>query len=422
MTSDDQTWAGLDAVLASDAYARFCDGTLADPYPLLRWLREHDPVHWSDTLGVWLVTRYADVHAGLLDRRLSNDRIAANFQHLPEGLRRSAAPLAEHISSWLGFTDPPKHTRLRGLLRDTFRPNLPQQLDGRIREIAGGLLDTLAVQDEPDLVAGYALPLPAVVICDILGLPPEDTGRFGDWSDDMVGVTGHVGPSLVDIVPGALRSYAALDEFIGAQVQARHACPAGDLIGTLAAAEDAGRLDRTELTGLAVFTLVAGHETTASLLGTALHMVLGDADLRARLRREPEAWAPLIEELLRLEAPIQLSPRVAAEGLEIGGRAIAAGDAVVLHLGAANRDPRQFPSPEAVDLGAATTRHLAFAWGPHFCLGAPLARAEAAIALPLLLERMPELELLDSAPSWRANMSIRGLTTLRARQGNSVAA
>ncbi len=409
------TAADLDEVVASEDYRRFCDGTLADPYPLLGWLREHDPVHRSETLGAWVVTRYDDVRAGLLDRRLANDRIAANLALLPEDLRTTSAPLAEHISNWLGFTDPPKHTRLRALLRDTFTPGLPAAIDDRIHTIARELIDQLLAEPAPDLISGYALPLPALVICDILGLQPQDTERFGEWSDDMGAVTGNIGPTLVDVVPAALESYRALEGFIADEVAARHACPAHDLLGRLASAEEAGQLDRTELTGLAVFTLVAGHETTANLLGSTLLTVLREPALAELLREHPERWTALTEEMLRLESPIQLSPRVAAEDLEIQGRAIRRGDSVVLHLGAANRDPRQFPSPDAIDLDAATTRHLAFAWGPHFCLGAPLARAEAAIALPLLLERVPDLELTDPIPHWRANMSLRGLTTLPAR-------
>jgi cytochrome P450 len=406
----------VDDIVRSDDYGRFCEGRLADPYPLLAWLRENDPVHRSEPLGAWVITRYDDVRAGLLDRRLANDRVSANFAPLPADVREAAAPLAEHISNWLGFTDPPKHTRLRGLLRDRFTPSLADAMKARIRTIADQLADSLLAQSHPDLVSGYALPLPALVICEVLGLAPEDTGRFGAWSDHMVAVTGHIGPSLARIVPEALDSYRAVDEFIGAEVDARRACPAADLLGDLAAAESAGRLDRTELSGLAVFTLVAGHETTASLLGSALRMLLVDPGLAAALRDAPDRWGAFIEEMLRLESPIQLSPRVAAEDLEIAGHRIHAGESVVLHLGAANRDPRQFPSPDAVDLDNATTRHLAFAWGPHFCLGAPLARAEAAIALPLLLDREPDLALDESEPSWRENMSIRGLTSLKARR------
>jgi cytochrome P450 len=406
----------IDEVVAADDYQRFCEGRLGDPYPLLAWLRDHDPVHYSETLGAWVVTRYEHVRAGLLDKRLANDRIGANFAPLPEDIRTEAEPLAEHISNWLGFTDPPKHTRLRGLLRETFTPKLSGAMADTIRTVGESLAADVAAAPESDLVSSYALALPALVICDILGIAPEDSGRFGDWSKDMVAVTGHVGPSLARIVPEALDSYRALDGFVADQVAARAGCPAHDLLGELAEAETAGRLDRPELIGLSVFTLVAGHETTASLLGSMLHTVLADPNLAARLRSEPALWSALTEEMLRLESPIQLSPRVAAEDLAIGDRQIRAGDTVILHLGAANRDERQFPAGGVLDLDAATTRHLAFAWGPHFCLGAPLARAEATIALPLLLERVPDLELTRDGVNWRENMSIRGLTDLPVRR------
>lgn len=406
----------LDEVVAADDYQRFCEGRLGDPYPLLGWLRDHDPVHYSETLGAWVVTRYEHVRAGLLDKRLANDRIGTNFALLPADVRAEAEPLAAHISNWLGFTDPPKHTRLRGLLRQTFTPALSTAMADTIRTVGETLAADVADAPESDLVSGYALALPALVICDILGIAPEDSGRFADWSEDMVAVTGHVGPSLARIVPEALDSYRALDGFVADQVAARAGCPAHDLLGELAEAETAGRLDRPELIGLSVFTLVAGHETTASLLGSMLHTVLADPPLAARLRSDPALWSALTEEMLRLESPIQLSPRVAAQDLEIGDRTIHAGDTVILHLGAANRDERQFPAGGALDLDAATTRHLAFAWGPHFCLGAPLARAEATIALPLLLERVPDLELADDRVSWRENMSIRGLTALPVRR------
>jgi cytochrome P450 len=406
----------LDVVVAADDYQRFCDGRLGDPYPLLGWLRDHDPVHYSEMLGAWVVTRYEHVRAGLLDKRLANDRIAANFAPLPDEIRTQAEPLAAHISNWLGFTDPPKHTRLRALLRETFTPKLSEAMAQTIRTIGESLAGDVAGAPESDLVSGYALALPALVICDILGVAPEDSRRFSAWSEDMVAVTGHVGPSLARIVPEALDSYRALDGFVAGEIAARAGCPAHDLLGVLAEAETAGRLDRPELIGLSVFSLVAGHETTASLLGSMLHTVLADPSLAARLRAEPALWSALTEEMLRLESPIQLSPRVAAEDLEVGERTIRAGDTVILHLGAANRDPRQFPAGGTLDLDAATTRHLAFAWGPHFCLGAPLARAEATIALPLLLERVPDLELAVDGISWRENMSIRGLTTLPVRR------
>src|ERR1700712_4307156 len=170
-TPPSATWSDIDALLASRAYAEFCEGRLADPYPLLAWLRANDPVHWSPTLGSWILTRYDDVVEGLLDARFANDRISASMDVLPPDLRETCAPLGVHVSNWLGFTDPPKHTRLRTLLRTTFTPARANAMEPRIRELTDALLDEVSAAGEPDLAGGLAFPLPARVICEILGIP-----------------------------------------------------------------------------------------------------------------------------------------------------------------------------------------------------------------------------------------------------------
>jgi pimeloyl-[acyl-carrier protein] synthase len=405
-----------DLVVASDDYQRFCAGSLHDPYPLLSWLQDHDPVHWCEPLEAWILTRYADVRACLLDKRMSNDRVEQVFSVLPADVRQAAAPLIEHVSNWLGFTNGEKHARLRGLLRETLTPAHAESLAPRIRELCDALLDELLGHAELDLVSGYALPLPALVICDILGLDPNDRQAFQEWSEDMVTVTGTIGPSLREIVPAARGSYDSLDSFIGAELAKRQGCPGDDLIGKLSVAEHDGRIDRSELVGSSVFTLVAGHETTSSLLGNALLTLLSRAELVAALEERPDRWESFVEEMLRLESPIRVAVRVPLEDVEIGATAIGSGSNLLLHLAAANRDPRQWPDADQIDLDRGSTRHVAFAWGPHFCLGAPLARLEARIALPRLLERAPDLKLVDSTPRWRDNLSIRGLTELPARR------
>ncbi len=395
-------------------YELFCAGRLADPYPLLADLREREPVHWSERLQAWIVTRYDDVLAALLDRRFANDRVSVNMNALPPDMREQYGPLGDHVSNWLGFTDPPKHTRLRGLLRTTFTPALAEAYRPIILAIVDELIDAMLGEDEPDLVAGYAFPMPARVIFDILGIRDEDAGDFHRWSDDMAAFTGNIGPTLVEVAPRAYESYRALEEFVGTQVDARKRHPHEDLLAQLAHAEESGELEsRVELTGLAVFTLVAGHETTASLLGNALKLILEDDDLRATLQAEPDVLPAAVEEFLRLEAPIQLSPRLAAEDVQLAGATIRGGDAVILHLGAANRDPARFPEPDVLDLDRSFTRHLSFAWGPHFCLGAPLARVETAVAVERVLERMPEMRLIGEPLQWRENMTMRALTVMR---------
>lgn len=407
------------ACIASPEYERFCAGRLDDPYPLLAWLREHDPVHFSPQLDAWIVTRYDDVLAGLLDRQLANDRVAGNMSALPPALALSCAPLGEHVSNWLGFTDPPKHTRMRGLLREVFTPALARRFSDRITTIVDELLTAIDGDSEVDLIAALAFPLPARVICELLGVPIEQSAAFHGWSEDMAAFTGNIGPTLAEIAPRAMRSYVALDAFMTEMVAERRRCPAGDLIGSLAAAEDAGELSRAELVGLSVFTLVAGHETTASLLGTGLRALLADEDLHRAIAADPELVPIAVEEMLRLEAPIQFSPRLTSDDVVIGDRSIPEGAIVMLHMAAANRDPAAFPEPDTLRLDRDNARHLSFAWGPHFCLGAPLARMEAAIALPRVLDRFPDLELIPGGAPWRESMAMRGLSELRARRAGA---
>src|SRR3954470_2844325 len=237
MPSATDSWNDVEDVVASEAYAAFCEGRLADPYPLLAWLRANDPVHYSPTLGSWILTRYDDVIEGLLDRRFANDRIAASMNALPDELRETCAPLGEHVSNWLGYPDPPKHARLKNLLRTTFTPALATALEPRIGELTDELLDGAAGSADPDLVGGLAFPLPARVICEILGIPIDRMGAFHRWSGDMAALTGHIGPALVEIAPGAMGSYQGLEAFVAEMVADRREHPSQDLLAHLAAAE-----------------------------------------------------------------------------------------------------------------------------------------------------------------------------------------
>jgi len=401
-----------------DDYQRYCEGRLADPYPLFRRLRSEDPVHWCEPLNGWLVTRHDDVMAGFRDPRLSSDRISLSMNAMPEPLRTEMCPLGNHVSNWLGFTDPPKHTRMRGLILKVFTPRLAEQMGPRVEEIVNGLLDRSLPRGELDFMADVAFPLPASVICEILGIPMDYQDRFRRWAEDMLMFAGAVGPSIAKVAAPAHRSYMELTAYFRELTLDRRRTPRADLLSALAAVEDEeGGLSEAELMGLSVFLFIAGHETTVSLMGNGLLALLNHPGELDRLRREPELLGSAVEEFLRFESPIQIATRLPVENLVLRGKKILKGQTVVLMLGAANRDPERFADPDRLDVGRTENKHTAFGWGSHFCLGAPLARIETQLALKLLLERAPRLERAGESLQWREDNNIRSLRALRVRVG-----
>ncbi len=406
------------SIESSEDYRLYCEARLPDPYPLFRRLQSEDPVHWCAPLNGWLITRHDDVMAGFRDSRLSSDRISLNMNAMPEPLRTQMCPLGDHVSNWLGFTDPPKHTRMRGLIMKVFTPRLAEQMAPRIEEIVTGLLDRLAPRGEMDFMADVAFPLPASVICEILGILMDFQDRFRRWAEDMLLFAGAVGPSIAKVAAPAHASYVELTAYFRELTRERRRAPRADLLSALAAVEDEeGGLSEAELMGLSVFLFIAGHETTVSLMGNGLLALLNHPAELARLRRDPTLMASAVEEFLRYESPIQLATRLPVEDIELRGKTIRRGQTVVLMLGAANRDPERFSAPDRLDVGRTENKHTAFGWGAHFCLGAPLARIETQIALKLFLERAPQMQVIGGAPSWREDNNIRSLRALRVKLG-----
>lgn len=403
---------------ALDDYRAYCEGRLADPYPLFHRLRREDPVHWCEPLHGWLITRHDDVQAGFRDPRLASDRISLNMNAMPEPLRTQMGPLGHHVSNWLGFTDPPKHTRMRGLIMKVFTPRLAETMGPRVEAIVTGLLDRALPRGEVEFMAEIAFPLPASVICEILGIPMDFQDRFRHWAEDMLLFAGAVGPSIAKVAEPAHRSFVELTGYFRELTRERRKAPRADLLSALAAVEDEeGGLNEAELMGLSVFLFIAGHETTVSLLGNGLLALLQNPGELARLRREPALMAPAVEEFLRYESPIQIATRLPTEDLELRGKKIRKGQTVVLMLGAANRDPERFAAPDRLDLGRQENKHTAFGWGSHFCLGAPLARIETQIALRLVLERAPDIRLTGAPVDWRHDNNLRALRELRVKVG-----
>ena len=390
-----------DDIQTLEDYDLFCERRLADPHPLSRRLRSEDPVHWSERLNSWILTRYDDVREAHRDLRLASDRISVTMSALPEAERKRFSLLGEHASNWLGFTDPPKHTRMRNLVSGTFNAQLAENMRNRIQQIVDMLLDKVEGQGQMDLVNDFAYPLPATVVCELLGVPIENQEQLRTWVEDLVQFIGAIGPTAMQAAEKADESRKELTRFFRELTLQRRREPRQDLISALVAVEgDEEGLTEQELLGLCAFLFTAGHETTVSLIANGMLALMRNRSELERLRDDPSLMETAVEEFLRYESPIPMNTRLAAEDIELRGRRIRKGQAVALLYTGANRDPEQFPDPDRLDVGRQPNKHLAFGWGIHFCLGAPLARVETQIAIKTLLSRLPEVRLQSEDIAW----------------------
>ncbi len=391
---------------------------IADPFPSFARLRAEDPVHWSDILGGWVLTRYADVRAGLFDRRLSADRITPFRDHLPRPQQAEIRDLLATLGMWAVFNDPPDHTRRRALLNKAFTPRAVAALRPTIEAIVERLVDAVAGRAEFDLIADFAYPLPATVIAGMIGVPAADLDRFKLWSDD---IAAFVGSALAtpDKRGRALRGVREMTDYFRAMVAEHRAQPRADILSALIAAEEQGKgLSEDEIVASCILLLFAGHETTTNLIGNGMLALLRHRGEHAALRARPELMPEAVEEMLRYDGPTQAMTRIALEEIGFDGasgerRQVRRGDRLFLLLNAANRDPEMFGEPERFHLARRDNRHLSFGYGPHFCLGAPLARLEAEIGIGALLRRLPHLALAEERPMWSDSFVLRGVRALR---------
>jgi cytochrome P450 len=380
---------------------------VANPYPMYHRLRTEDPVHRSP-LGFWVLTRYEDVVSVLRDPRFGKQALAA-WVAQRFGMTVSSTGLGISMLD----RDPPDHTRLRNLVSKAFTPRVIEGLRPRVREVVDGLLDRAEDRRAMDLIEEFAYPIPVVVICEMLGVPVADHERFKGWSLDLAR---GLDASLFgdpEIARRSSESQHALRDFFRGLIAERRASPRDDLLSLMIAAEEAGdKLSESELLATCILLLVAGHETTVNLLGNGtLALLRHPAELRA-LRENPGLIGTAVEELLRYDGPVQRTARIPDTEVTVGGVTIPAGDMVMPFIGAADRDPAQFPDPDRLDLARADNRHIAFGWGIHFCLGAPLARLEGQIAISALVQRFPKLALATDRPEFRRSLTLRGLTAL----------
>jgi cytochrome P450 len=386
----------------------------ADPYPNYRRVREAAPVYWSELLGSWVLTRYADIKAALLDQRLSAALTReAQAAQLSEDLRRQLAPVDELLGRWVLFQDNPAHRRIRQALSAAFNARVIEQLRPRIQQRADDLIDAARERGEMDLVADFALQLPAMVIAELLGMPGTEYQRFQDWVHTIalyfaIGSLGNV------VTIAALR--ATVEEMAGymAEIVADHRRrPKDDLVGNLIAFEQQGeRLSEVEILSQCMLLLHGGYESTMNTISSGMLHILRNPEQRRLISANPGLAGAAVEEAMRYEPAFQFVVRAAMCDLAIEGQAIQSGQQIVCVLGAANRDPAQFADPERFDIRRHPNPHLAFGYGPHFCIGAMLSRMEGQIAFSTLLRRLGDLQLANDTPEWRPAFGIRSLATL----------
>lgn len=394
-----------------------------DPYPLYAALRRDDPVHRA--LGMWVLTRHADVVAVLRDRSFGAGLIPALVERRVERLGPGSGVTADGVArvarlarTSLVFTDDPDHARLRGLVNREFTAGAVAQLHPRVAGIVDDLL-ARAGDEEMDAVADLAAPLPVRVLADWMALPPDVAGQVGGWTHDIRFL---LEPGLMG-ADDLVRACAVVETFAAALhdlVTERRRAPGDDLLSRLATAGTAGgdRLSDEEAVFVAMMCFVAGTETTTSLIANGLLALLRHPDQTDLLRRRPDLARGAVDEVLRYDGPLQLTKRVATRDVEIGGTLVRAGDQVLLCLGAANRDPAVFQAPHDLDITRDAGRHLAFGHGMHGCLGGALAELQAEVALTRLIGGHPDLHLAGDEVAWQDHsMIVRGPVALPVRWG-----
>ncbi|MBA2463051.1 MAG: cytochrome P450 [Actinobacteria bacterium] len=386
----------------------------ADPYRVFAQMRQDDPVFCQPGIDgetpIWFVTRHEDVTAVLLDdeRFVRDYRLAFTPEEIAEF---PPTPALEAIENHMLNRDGADHRRLRRLVTKAFTPGMVEQLRSRIQAIADELIDAVEHRGTMDLAAEYALQLPITVIAELLGVPTDDQDRFRAWSDVLI--TPAVGPEDMD------RLFEQMGKFVAYLVELfaeRRASPRDDLVSALLAARDEDdALSEEELFGTVVLLIVAGHETTVGLIGNAVVSLLAHPEQLELMRSDPSLYPKVVEEVLRYESPVERTlNRWAATDVEFGGKTIKRGELVIAVVGAANHDPDRFEEPDRLDVCRADTKHVAFGRGSHYCLGAPLARLEAEIALETLFRRLPGLRLAVERDEleWRPTPGFRRVVAL----------
>lgn len=383
---------------------------LADPYPLYRRIREHDPVHWDPYLHSWVITGYKEAVTVL-------SKFKAARTPTPELLESMGlAVLAPHAAMMLKqmlFMDAPNHSRLRNLCATAFTPGRVAHLRRQTEEIVNDLIDCALEHGRLDLVEDFADPFAATFLTSFLGCPDEDRHRLKRWAIDLIDLLGNSEHDPSRLAP-LVASVGEVQTYLAEQVVLQRTAPRDGLIGTLLhKASDADRLNEDEIVANVMLMIAGGFEEASNLISSGTFSLLSQPEALATFRNHPEIAPTAIEELLRFEAPTQHTGRIAPEDTLLAGKQIRKGQSLTVVLAAANRDPEEFSEPDRLDLTRTPNRHLAFGWAAHYCLGAPLTRMMSQVAFNALLRRLPGLSLVTTDLRWRSLAAMRGLHSLQ---------
>jgi cytochrome P450 len=364
-----------------------------DPFDWYAEMRAENPVRYDERRKCWDVFRYAEVDTVLDDPDTfsSNPRLATEIDLPPE---EEQSPLAETMLT----ADGERHDRLRGVVEDSFRPRAIAGRAPRFEAIARELLDGVTSDGEMDVIDDFAYPFPVTVIAELLGVPSDDRAQFREWSETLIETP--TATSQEALAAYRQRQEQAMEDlaaYFEEKLEARKREPRDDLVSEIVTAETEGKtLTHEEAVGFCMLLLVAGNITTTNLIGNAMRCLTNHPDVMERLRTERSLLVSAVEEVLRYRSPVQALARIATEDVELAGREIEAGEAIVTWIGSANRDPAVFDAPEEFRVERAPNPHFGFGRGTHYCLGAPLARLETRIALETLFDRVSEIERAET--------------------------
>jgi cytochrome P450 PksS len=411
----------MSAFANEPTYDLFAPEALTNSYPLFKRMRSEDPVHYCDSGGYWILTRYRDVEAALRDERLSADHTPLFINQLGSLDVKEIQNFLALASHWMGEKDPPEHTRLRKLANQGFTTRAIESWRSIIENTTDRLLDRVQNHGGMDVVSDFSVPLPGFILPEIMGVPETDRANLLEWARDITQIFGTSGGSTIDIeelARKADKAAAQVSALITQLVEQRRRQPETDMISLLSVAYQEQGFNLEELPSVCIQILNAGLLTTTDQIANGVNALLCHPDQLQKLKKNPSLINSAVEEMIRFDTSVPFFFRIAKQDLTIGGKEIAAGSVIALGLGAANHDPEKFEEPEVFDITRTPNEHFGFSSGIHFCLGAGLARMQLTICLTTLLRRLPNLSFdpdKQAIPTKHSSLILKGFDSLRVK-------